>query len=375
MTQFSTKIKTLHVESGKRILVTSDIHGYLSHFKKVLQKADFSDNDVLIIVGDMIEKGPDSLGTLRYVMELCKHGNVIPLIGNVDAWRISTIEHLSKDNASDFFDYITSWRPWAGSTFFDELAAECGFLINSPEDMLRAKPSILTRFAPEFEFLASLPTIVETQNYVFVHGGLREKSVENNLTKGLFELTKYDAFAQNTPHVFDKYVIVGHWPTALYSESIQQLNPIVNREKHIISIDGGCGVKNEFQLNLLILPDVNCSADRITHVAYDEFPAIRALEKQSASRDSLYISWINRQIEVMSKGKEFATVRHLKSGRTVEIPNVYLKGDFECADYTDYVLEVKEGDVLGLIAKTSRGCIVKKDGVVGWYMGRYEHLH
>ena len=96
MIQLNTKIKQLSVESGKRILVTSDIHGHLSYLKNILKKVSFSDNDILFIVGDMIEKGPENLGALRYVMDLCKQKNVIPLIGNVDAYRLQLIHNLSK---------------------------------------------------------------------------------------------------------------------------------------------------------------------------------------------------------------------------------------------------------------------------------------
>ncbi|HIW73358.1 MAG TPA: metallophosphoesterase [Firmicutes bacterium] len=41
--------------------MTSDIHGPLAYFEKLLEKADFSDEDILIMVGDLIEKRPESL--------------------------------------------------------------------------------------------------------------------------------------------------------------------------------------------------------------------------------------------------------------------------------------------------------------------------
>ena len=126
MINLSTKIKKINVEPGKRILVTSDIHGYLHYLKKLLEKAKFSDSDILFIVGDMIEKGPDSLGTLRYVMKLCENGNVIPLIGNVDAYRLQIIYSLNESSAPDFFNYVLSLRKWAGASFYEQLCAECG---------------------------------------------------------------------------------------------------------------------------------------------------------------------------------------------------------------------------------------------------------
>lgn len=371
MINLTTQIKEITVESGKRILVTSDIHGNLSYFKNLLTKASFSDNDILFIVGDIVEKGSENLDTLRYVMKLCKKGNVIPLIGNVDAYRIKLIYGLSEENVNGFYSYILSLREWAGTSFYEELAAECGYTINSPDDILVSKQAVIAHFESEFSFLANLPTIVKTQNYVFVHGGLREREPADNLDKGIFELTKFDAFMTNTPHTFDNYVIVGHWPVVLYSNSVQQMNPIINRDKKIISIDGGCGVKKEGQLNLLIIPDINCSVDDITYIIYDSIPTINALENQEASNDSIYISWLDREIRTINKGDEFSYVEHIQSGRKFDIPNSYIRNENECFDYTDYILPVNKGDKLSLITKTSKGCIVKKDGIIGWYLGKY----
>lgn len=370
MINLTTKIEQITVEPGKRILVTSDIHGHLSYFKKILEKASFCDDDILFIVGDMIEKGPESLKTLRYIMELCKQGNVIPLIGNVDAYRLKLIYELSEENVCGFYNYVLNLRQWTGTSFYEELAAECGYTINSSEDILSSKKAVITHFEDEFKFLANLPTVIETQNYIFVHGGLRDKKISDNVDKNVFELTKFDAFAENTRYNFDKYLIVGHWPVVLYGADIPQMNPIIDRNKRIISIDGGCGVKKDGQLNLLIIPDINCSVDDITHISYDEIPTVCALDDQSPSTESVYISWINKEIRILEKGEEFSYVEHIKSGRKLHIPNAYLRNETECFDYTDYLLPVKRGDTLSIISKNSKGCIAKKDGVIGWYCGK-----
>lgn len=370
MIELATKIEHITIEQGKRILVTSDIHGHLSYFKKVLEKASFCDDDFLFIVGDMIEKGPENLNTLRYIMELCKQGNVIPLIGNVDAYRLKLIYELSEENVQGFYNYILNLRQWIGTSFYEELATECGYTINSPEDILLSKADVINHFEKEFRFLANLPTVVETQRYIFVHGGLREKQASDNSGKSVFELTKYDAFAENTLKIFDKYVITGHWPVVLYGSSVQQMNPIINRDKKIISIDGGCGVKKDGQLNLLIIPDINCSVDDIFHISYDEIPTAQALENQEPSTESIYISWLNKEIRILSKGEEFSYAEHIKSGRKLYIPNSHIRNETECFDYTDYLLPVKAGDTLSIISKNSKGYIAKKDGVIGWYCGK-----
>lgn len=374
-----TKIVTLTPTQGQRILVTSDIHGHPEHLRRVLDAAGFCDGDFLIIIGDIVEKGPDSLGALRYVMQLCAGGNAIALIGNVDAYRLHMIDTLSTDtscpdSAADFYQYLCDLREWCGSSFYEEMARECGYALNSADDVLRAKDAVIAHFGAELDFLASCPTVLSLGNYVFVHGGLRHETLADNAACGIFPLTKYDNFAGTTPYTFPYWVVVGHWPTALYSDTVQQFAPVFEHGKHIISIDGGCGIKREGQLNLLILPDAGCSVDAISHISYDTLPKIRALDAQENSADSLHIHWGQNEIRILSRGEEFSEIEHLHSGRVLTVPTKYLFSDTACRDYTDYHHEVKPGDILSLYKTTSRGCIVKKDEMMGWYCGKYEPI-
>ena len=82
---------SLDIPRGRRILAVSDIHGHVHFLKRVLEKAGFCEDDELIIDGDIIEKGPYSLETLRYVMELDKKRNVHVISGNVDSWQLELI--------------------------------------------------------------------------------------------------------------------------------------------------------------------------------------------------------------------------------------------------------------------------------------------
>lgn len=60
-----TTVASPYIDPHRRILVTSDIHGHAAWLKNALTAADFGGDDLLIVVGDLVEKGPDSLGTVR----------------------------------------------------------------------------------------------------------------------------------------------------------------------------------------------------------------------------------------------------------------------------------------------------------------------
>lgn len=58
--------------------------------------------------------------------------------------------------------------------------------------------------------------------------------------------------------------------------------------------------------------------------------------------------------------------------KKLTVPTSRIYGENKCNDYTDYLLPVKAGDALSLLEVTSGGVIAKKNGVVGWYLGKYE---
>ena len=50
------------------IYVMSDIHGQAGAFYKMLKKICFSDNDQMYVLGDVIDRGPDGIEIIKYVM-------------------------------------------------------------------------------------------------------------------------------------------------------------------------------------------------------------------------------------------------------------------------------------------------------------------
>ena len=68
----NTTIRRVSLPDHRRILMISDIHGHADGLRVILDKARFTRDDALIIVGDLIEKGPQSLDTVRLVMRLCR---------------------------------------------------------------------------------------------------------------------------------------------------------------------------------------------------------------------------------------------------------------------------------------------------------------
>ncbi len=65
-----TTIQKINAKPGQRIIAMSDIHAHLNNLVQLLKKVNYSESDILVIVGDLVDKGPDSLETVRYLMAL-----------------------------------------------------------------------------------------------------------------------------------------------------------------------------------------------------------------------------------------------------------------------------------------------------------------
>jgi bis(5'-nucleosyl)-tetraphosphatase (symmetrical) len=87
------------------IYVVGDLQGCLRPLKCVLKKANFNwDKDKLWLVGDLVNRGPDSLKTLRYVY---KHrDNVVSVLGNHDLHLLAVASGLHKRGRSDTFSKL-----------------------------------------------------------------------------------------------------------------------------------------------------------------------------------------------------------------------------------------------------------------------------
>lgn len=377
-----TTIASPRIDPRRRILVTSDIHGHAAWLKNALTTANFGGDDLLIVVGDLVEKGPDSLGTVRTVMELCRKGQAMATMGNVDKWRThfyrTMADNADEKLAAELYDYTLMSRDWWGGSFYEKMAIESGCPVNSPADILATCRKVLDDHKTELDFLDSLPTVLTAGKYIFVHGGLPSPDLADAKEADGFSLLKRDWYLREVREKnlrFDPYVVVGHFPTALFDDSIFCLNPIVDTEHRVICMDGGCGIKDEGQLNLLILPSIDSDGGKADFIAYDDLPTVRALEDQAASTDSFNIHWGDCNVRALEAEGDCTLVEHIRTGRRLWAPTEYLYADgTQCGDITDYRLPVTAGDTLSLLKTTSRGYIVKKDGVVGWYCGNIESI-
>lgn len=196
------------------IYAISDLHGYpLSDFLALLEKAGFSEEDTLFVLGDTIDRGDDGIALLLWMME---QTNVYHLLGNHESMLLSVYETLLQEVSDTSLASLTPQTIQILNTM----------LYNGARPTLRALRALLRtdreRAEDLLDYLQDMPLcdIVDAggKTWVMVHSGL------GNFAKGK-KLDDYDPhdLLWHRPQLSEEYdlgedvvVLFGHTPTSLY---------------------------------------------------------------------------------------------------------------------------------------------------------------
>lgn len=213
----------------KRILAISDIHGELELFDELLKKVNYNpEEDQLVLLGDYIDRGPDSKGVLNRVMELKDKGAIV-LRGNHDEMMVNFIDGKlgSKER----------WERNKGLATLQEYDSA----------LTRVTNPLTKEFTAHVNFIKTLDYYYETDDYIFVHAGV-EPGVPMDSTDKYKLVWIREEFYDN--YNGEKTVVFGHTPTSfLWGE--RKLD-VYFGENNIIGIDGAAAYGG--QLNCLELP-------------------------------------------------------------------------------------------------------------------------
>ncbi|NTV48953.1 MAG: serine/threonine protein phosphatase [Geobacteraceae bacterium] len=210
-----------------RRFAIGDIHGCCKTLKKMLEEVlRLRPVDTLYLLGDYIDRGPDSLGVLDYLLELQKSGFGIRLLkGNHEEMLL----HAVADPAARKMWYVNG-----GCTTMRELG------VNSPE-------AIPHRY---LDLLTDLSYILATEDYVFVHAGLDFHTNDPvRDTSPQFMIWSREGQAESAK-LGGRILVTGHNVTPLFA--IQ--DSLVTQH---ITLDNGCYLKGEFGYGALVALDLD----------------------------------------------------------------------------------------------------------------------
>jgi hypothetical protein len=81
-----------------RHVIIGDVHGCIDELNELLQQLAPVSDDQLIFIGDLIDRGPDSSGVVRQVVQWSKQMDVKLILGNHEEKFLRYVQHIKNGN-------------------------------------------------------------------------------------------------------------------------------------------------------------------------------------------------------------------------------------------------------------------------------------
>lgn len=207
----------------RRRFAIGDIHGCSQTLRKMMEDILQPDpDDILYLLGDYIDRGPDSKGVLDYLMELFMGDyDLRPLRGNHEQLLLDAIEDP---------EVLIIWKGNGGYGTLKE------FGVDHPRDLPK-------RY---LDFLHCLPLMHLLDDYVLVHAGLDFRKPDPITETAISDLLWTRNNRVDPAKLGGRTLVTGHSCEPLYAigESLQSYH---------INLDNGCYSKGELGQGALVV--------------------------------------------------------------------------------------------------------------------------
>lgn len=164
-----------------------DIHGCLPALRALLQAMDPAQDDVIVFLGDYVDRGPDVSGTFEFLMDLAKTHRCIFLRGNHE------VMMKQATMGSDTFDF---WHRNGGRETL--LSYGITKYSNWSDQVIQE----------HWTFMDHSEAYYEDESRIFVHAGVEPSVPISEQTEEIMFWQKIKDVPQ--PHISGKTVICGH---------------------------------------------------------------------------------------------------------------------------------------------------------------------
>lgn len=218
------------------IYAIGDIHGCYTELMKLMEQLPINyEEDTIVFLGDYIDRGPDTSKVIQQLIEWkAKYPHWVMLYGNHEDLMLDALVYGGRKYHSYDLWYGQGGKETVHSYLPQNLSAYEKAIVQ-PEDVI---------IVDHLSFLTTLPRYYETEDYIFVHAGLRPGvSLEEQDERDLIWIR--DEFI-GSDFDFGKKVIFGH-------TARKDFSPWVMDNK--IGIDTAVCPGANYKLTAVRLPD------------------------------------------------------------------------------------------------------------------------
>lgn len=208
----------------EKIFIVGDVHGQITMVEKLLKHWK-PEEEQLLFVGDLADRGENSKATLELARDLVEKQNAIVIKGNHDEMLEMFLENPSEH-------VMLYYMNGGGSTVNSLLGREA-----NQQEFEKNAQEIKEQYPWLLPFLKSLPLHYEWEDYLFVHAGV-------NLRKDNWRDSSNHDFVwiregfYDQPNHTDKTIIFGHTVTATLNKGVNNFD-IWESGDGLIGLDGG----------------------------------------------------------------------------------------------------------------------------------------
>ncbi|QDT90161.1 metallophosphoesterase family protein [Gimesia algae] len=173
-------------QSG-RLIAIGDIHGHNLALQALLEQIVPVEDDTIVILGDYINRGPDSCGVIETLLELHEQCQLIPILGNHEEMMLDSRDDCHAEQR---------WMYQGGKATLESYGDNAGIGQISQT---------------HWRFLSECRPYYETENFIFTHANYCWYSALDQQPSSLLRWLSLKE-SEPRPHVSGKTVILGHTP-------------------------------------------------------------------------------------------------------------------------------------------------------------------
>lgn len=173
------------VSSTPRTIAIGDIHGCYAALDKLLSMIDMQREDRLVVLGDVVDRGPQSRSVVERLLQLRDSCQLLPILGNHEQMLLDAVNGKAT---------LQDWLTYGGGETLDSYGKGASLSVLPDEHI---------------EFLRSWADYRETPGFFFAHGNYL---ADVKLSDQPWDWLRWESLRDLLPtcHLSGKTAILGH---------------------------------------------------------------------------------------------------------------------------------------------------------------------
>jgi serine/threonine protein phosphatase 1 len=190
-----------------RVIAIGDIHGCAAALREIIEAVEPKPNDTLVILGDCVDRGPNSAAVIDQLLELREKCQLVPLLGNHEEMMLNFLDGRPQPD---------DWLQCGGAATVESYRDTNGKLMPASSQHI--------------DFIRSWDDCFESETHFFAHGSYEP---DRPLSQQHWQTMRWQSLKYGIPepHESGKIAIVGH--------SSQKSGEVLD-VRHLVCIDTFC---------------------------------------------------------------------------------------------------------------------------------------